>query len=95
MVHAPVRSTTTSVLASTEPAGGESFQLKRNPMELYRESQAAEFLQVSVKTLQRWRGEGRGPRYRKLSRAVRYARCDLADFIESSVRASTGEIADA
>ena len=38
---------------------------------------AAEYYGVSVRTLQRWRLEGRGPDFVKLGRLVRYTREDL------------------
>jgi hypothetical protein len=36
------------------------------------ENQAAEFLGVSVRTLQAWRVRGGGPRYCKIGRSVRF-----------------------
>jgi predicted DNA-binding transcriptional regulator AlpA len=42
------------------------------------ENQAADFLGVSVRTLQAWRVRGGGPRYCKIGRAVRYQRRELA-----------------
>jgi phage terminase Nu1 subunit (DNA packaging protein) len=53
------------------------------------ESQAAEFLGVSVRTLQAWRVRGGGPTYTKMGRLVRYPRRALAVFQESNAREST------
>ncbi|GAC1601611.1 MAG: hypothetical protein NVS3B2_04670 [Ramlibacter sp.] len=48
------------------------------------EHQAAELLHVSVRTLQRWRGQRFGPRWIKIGQLrVRYARADLDAWIES------------
>ena len=47
---------------------------------LLNESEAAEFLGVSRKTLQGWRYRGLEPRFRKLHGAVRYALEDLIEF---------------
>ena len=47
------------------------------------ENQAAEFLGVSVRTLQAWRIRGGGPRYCKIGRAVRYRRGELVSFQEA------------
>ena len=58
------------------------------------ERKAAEILSLSVKTLQAWRFQGRGPRYLKLGgRAVRYRMEDLLDFMNSSVVEVDHEIA--
>jgi hypothetical protein len=51
------------------------------------ENLAAELLGVSVRTLQAWRLRGVGPPYAKLlgSRAIRYRRSDLIQFLEKSI----------
>ena len=48
---------------------------------LMNEQQAAQRLNVAVKTLQKWRVVGGGPRFVKLGRCVRYTLADLGDFI--------------
>jgi len=53
-------------------------------MPLFDEDQAAEYLCLSPRTLQRWRGEGRGPAYRKVGKRVLYAQRDLEEFVEKS-----------
>ena len=53
---------------------------------LRNEYHAAETLGLSVKTLRRWRWVGRGPVWRKIGAAVRYADADLAAFIEAAKR---------
>lgn len=60
---------------------------------LLTEENTSYMLHVSVKTLQAWRLEGRGPRYRKLSKAVRYKLSDILEFIEEAGRHSTSEAA--
>jgi predicted DNA-binding transcriptional regulator AlpA len=55
------------------------------------ENQAAEFLGVSVRTLQAWRVRGGGPRYIKIGRSVRYQRRELVAFQESHTVSSTTE----
>jgi hypothetical protein len=59
------------------------------PSPLLNEHEAADLLNLSVKTLRQWRLTGRGPGYVKLQAAVRYSQSDLADFIESGRRGST------
>lgn len=53
---------------------------------LLTETQAAEILRVSPRTLQGWRHRGEGPPYVKMGAAVRYRRDDLRRFIVRSVR---------
>jgi predicted DNA-binding transcriptional regulator AlpA len=53
------------------------------------EAQVAEFLGVSVRTLQAWRV--RGPRYVKIGRSVRYQRRELVAFQQSHTVSSTTE----
>jgi predicted DNA-binding transcriptional regulator AlpA len=55
------------------------------------ENQAAEFLGVSVRTLQAWRVRGGGPRYVKSGRSVRYQRRELVAFQQSHTVSSTTE----
>lgn len=43
--------------------------------------EAAAFLQVSEKTLEKWRGMGTGPKFRRLGhRTVRYLQSDLTEW---------------
>ena len=56
------------------------------------EKRAAEFLGLSIKTLQKRRVTGDGPRYiRVSSRCVRYRRCDLITWANGLARTSTSE----
>jgi len=55
------------------------------------ETRAARILGLSVKTLRRWRWAGKGPAFRKIGRAVRYANSDLEAFISSALRTSTSD----
>jgi len=58
---------------------------------LYDEDEAAEYLNFSARTLQRWRMEGQGPTYRKLGKRVLYAQRDLEEFVEKGRRTSTSQ----
>lgn len=53
---------------------------------------AAEFLGLSPRTLERLRVEGRGPTFLKLGRRVLYARVDLVAWAESRRRSSTSDV---
>ncbi len=55
------------------------------------ENELAQRWGVSPKTLQRWRSEGRGPRYLKLSKRVRYPLEAILDFEYSALHESTAE----
>jgi predicted DNA-binding transcriptional regulator AlpA len=54
--------------------------------------EAATVLGVSVRTLERYRVTGTGPRFCRLGRLVRYRECDLEDWVRSSLRTSTSDI---
>lgn len=57
---------------------------------LLTEEQAAEFLNLSVRTLQGWRCNGFGPKFVRISRRmIRYRRQDLLDWINSRTVANT------
>ena len=65
---------------------------------LVTERAAAKVLCVKVATLRRWRWAGKGPRFRKIGGAVRYALSDLQAYVEAAARRSTsdtGEVNDA
>ena len=53
--------------------------------------QAAWLLRISRKTLERMRVEGRGPRFVKLGRCVRYRQRDLLTWISTNTHQSTSE----
>ena len=55
------------------------------------ENELAERWGVSPKTLQRWRNEGRGPRYLKLSKRVTYPLVEVTSFERNALYASTSE----
>jgi hypothetical protein len=47
--------------------------------------EAAEYLGVDVRLLENWRSQGRGPRYRKFSKLVRYSIADLKAFANAGI----------
>lgn len=55
------------------------------------EHDLAERWGVSPKTLQRWRSEGRGPRYLKLSKRVTYLMEEILAFEMESMHSATWE----
>ena len=53
-------------------------------------SDVATLLGVGVRTLERWRGTGEGPRFVKLStKTIRYTDADVAAFVAANVKANT------
>ncbi len=50
---------------------------------LLNEAQAAQFLSLSVRTLQAWRIRTVGPRHVRAGRAIRYRRRDLIAWIDA------------
>ena len=53
--------------------------------------EAAKFLRLSERFLAKARMRGDGPRYRKLSRAVRYSMSDLVAWLKACAKTSTAE----
>jgi hypothetical protein len=68
-----------------------STPITADPDAAVNENRAAEFLDVSVRTLQAWRVRGGGPRYCKIGRAVRYQRRALVEFQQEHTVSSTSE----
>lgn len=57
-----------------------------SPIEkLLTQSDVAEWLQVTNRTLERWRDVRKGPKYRKIGGAVRYVRQDVQDWIDGQI----------
>ncbi|SIN99056.1 DNA binding domain-containing protein, excisionase family [Rhodovulum sp. ES.010] len=55
------------------------------------ETEAADYLCQSVRTLQKWRVSGAGPAFYKAGRSVRYRRADLRDWAEARRRQHTSQ----
>jgi len=56
---------------------------------LLTEVQAADFLNLSIRTLQAWRAKGCGPAYVRAGRAIRYRRRDLVAWMDANTVALT------
>jgi predicted DNA-binding transcriptional regulator AlpA len=68
---------------------GENPPLAEN--ELLTPKEAAAFLRLSESFLAKARMRGDGPRYRKLSRSVRYTMADLSLWVKACAKTSTAE----
>ena len=58
---------------------------------LLNEYEVAALLNIEATTLRRWRWAGKGPVYRKIGSAVRYAESDLREFVDAGRRTSTSD----
>ena len=56
---------------------------------LLTETEAAERLRLSVKTLRAWRLRSKGPQFVRLGRAVRYRPSDLDEYVRRSTVVTT------
>ena len=52
---------------------------------------AAAYLHVSPRTLEKWRLQGGGPRYRKLVHRVVYTQHDIDTWVDEQTRTSTSD----
>jgi predicted DNA-binding transcriptional regulator AlpA len=64
-----------------------------SPFLLLNQSEAAQRLRLSGRTLERMRLTGDGPRFCKLGRCVVYTQADLETWVASRARTSTSEVA--
>jgi excisionase family DNA binding protein len=58
---------------------------------LLTQDQASEWLSLSVRTLERMRVAGNGPRFVRMGKSIRYRLCDVEAWIASRVVGSTSE----
>jgi excisionase family DNA binding protein len=53
--------------------------------------EAAQYLRLSERTLERWRVQGIGPRFGRFGKSIRYRQQDLDAHVASRVVASTSQ----
>jgi len=73
---------------TTEP---NSINQPSIPSNNLKTPEAARYLNVQTATLEQWRWNGRGPRYVKIGRSVRYRTADLEAFLTERIFTSTTE----
>ncbi len=56
------------------------------------QSEAANLLRLSARTLERWRVEGTGPRFRRVGRRIVYSKVDLESWADGRCFTSTSAI---
>ncbi|MGO4638442.1 helix-turn-helix transcriptional regulator [Mesorhizobium sp. 2RAF45] len=74
----PIRKLSANFIAAEQKVAARKAELQANP--LLTVPQAAQWLGVSVSTLNRWRSLGRGPASEKLGGKVFYPLSDLQAF---------------
>lgn len=89
--HSPAGASGAEAAAVSEAASRPNT----DPDALLTEVQAADFLNLSVRTLQAWRLRGGGSRYIKCGRAVRYRRRDLIAYLDTNTVAHTSDLGQA
>lgn len=69
----------------------QSFRISTDADALLTETQAADVLNLSLRTLQVWRSNHAGPSFVRAGRAIRYRRRDICAWIDANtVSNSTG-----
>ena len=68
--------------------------MRYSNQEMLDSKQLAELLNLSEITIARLRLTGRGPRFCKIGRAVRYRRSDVEQWLKQNQRSSTSERED-
>jgi predicted DNA-binding transcriptional regulator AlpA len=64
-------------------------------VKLLNNQQTAELLGLRANTLEIWRLQGKGPRFRKVGRNVRYVETDVLDWLDAQTYTSTSEASTA
>ena len=83
---------TSSIPRSPAPTSAQAINsLSPGDRRVLNENELAQRWGVSPKTLQRWRSEGRGPRYLKLSKRVGYPVESVIEFERGALHDSTFE----
>ena len=77
--------------ASSAPGALQQEASMTEQPKLLNTREAAEFLGLSHRTLERYRISGEGPRYLKIGRWVRYTESDLLDWLDRRGRNSTSD----
>jgi predicted DNA-binding transcriptional regulator AlpA len=82
-------------IASSEPHArqGRGTPIRGPPPgeKLLTVQEVAALLHCSVSSLNKWRIEGRGPRFVKIERRVRYRPADVVAYVAASTRTSTSQ----
>ncbi len=84
-----------AVQVTERPRSTRKHKRRRRPTgDFFRPDQVAELLDVSLRTLETWRKEGKGPRFSKEGRLVFYLRSDIDEWHADRTGRSTAEFKD-
>ncbi len=64
---------------------------KNTSTQLLSETEAAQRLKLSTRTLRNWRVTGQGPKFVKVGRLIRYKIVEIEEWIEMNTRKSTSD----
>lgn len=70
-------------MSTRRPSRKRDVDMKIEEGLFYKEERVSALLTVSVRTLQKWRQQGKGPKFIKLGRLVRYLGCDLLNYVKT------------
>ena len=70
-------------LPAVDPTRTSTSSLSKQPAEMLNDMQVADYLNMSVSTLRRWRLFRKGPKFVKIGSAVRYKRGDVESWVDS------------
>lgn len=60
-------------------------------IKLFTTKETADLLGLKSNSLEIWRLQGKGPKFRKIGRLVRYAESDILEYLDSQTRTSTSQ----
>ena len=78
-------------MLTTQPANANNAPAQDYLDSFIDEKKAADFLCQSVRTIQKWRVTGYGPKFYKSGRSVRYRRRDLLAWGEARRHSNTSQ----
>ena len=64
---------------------------KFDSINLLTTKQTADLLGLKFNSLEIWRLQGKGPKYRKIGRLVRYAESDILEYLDAQIQTSTSQ----
>ena len=64
---------------------------KFDSINLLTTKQTADLLGLKFNSLEIWRLQGKGPKYRKIGRLGRYAESDILEYLDAQIQTSTSQ----
>jgi predicted DNA-binding transcriptional regulator AlpA len=79
----PISKSAVTSPPAVDPTGASTSSLPKQPTEMLNDMHVADYLNMSVATLRRWRLFRKGPKFVKIGSAVRYKRGDVETWMDS------------